>query len=288
MIQSGAKGSAVNAIQISGCLGQIELEGKRMAVTVAGRTLPSFRCFDPSPRAGGYIDQRFLTGMNPQELFFHTMAGREGLIDTAVKTSRSGYLQRCIIKHLEGIRVHYDSTVRDHDGSVIQFRYGEDGMDTTKATFLNKKTMPFLEDNLEAVILASKPEGVADTDFGINETEKRYKKIVKWKKKTAKSGEKTKKTYYSAFTNFSAEHVGLDKKRILAMWFELDPEERAEYAKGIPKKCPEAVDERYNPTCKLGALPEKMLDEIEGFCTNAKDSDDTKEVLKRTLYWKGK
>ncbi|PIO63401.1 hypothetical protein TELCIR_14998 [Teladorsagia circumcincta] len=63
--------------QISCCLGQIELEGKRMAVTVAGRTLPSFRAFDPSPRAGGYIDQRFLTGINPQELFFHTMAGRE-------------------------------------------------------------------------------------------------------------------------------------------------------------------------------------------------------------------
>ncbi|KAK6050534.1 hypothetical protein COOONC_11960 [Cooperia oncophora] len=91
-----------------------------MAVTVAGRTLPSFRAFDPSPRAGGYIDQRFLTGINPQELFFHTMAGREGLIDTAVKTSRSGYLQRCLIKHLEGLRIHYDGTVRDHDGSVVQ------------------------------------------------------------------------------------------------------------------------------------------------------------------------
>ncbi|EFP02098.1 hypothetical protein CRE_15786 [Caenorhabditis remanei] len=282
MIQSGAKGSAVNAIQISGCLGQIELEGKRMAVTIAGRTLPSFRCFDPSPRAGGYIDQRFLTGMNPQELFFHTMAGREGLIDTAVKTSRSGYLQRCIIKHLEGIRVHYDSTVRDHDGSVIQFRYGEDGMDTTKATFLNKKTMPFLEDNLEAVTLASKPEGVNDNNFGVNETEKRYKKITKWKKKASKS---EKKSYFSAFTNFSAENAGLDKKRILGMWFELSLEERAEYARGVPKKCPEAVDERFNPTCKLGALPEKMLDEIEGFCT--KTREEPNDALKRTLYWKG-
>ncbi|UMM19287.1 hypothetical protein L5515_014957 [Caenorhabditis briggsae] len=282
MIQSGAKGSAVNAIQISGCLGQIELEGKRMAVTVAGRTLPSFRCFDPSPRAGGYIDQRFLTGMNPQELFFHTMAGREGLIDTAVKTSRSGYLQRCIIKHLEGIRVHYDSTVRDHDGSVIQFRYGEDGMDTTKVTFLNKKTMPFLEDNLEAVTLASKPEGVNDNEFGINDTEKRYRKIMKWKKKAPKTG---KKSYFSAFTNFSAEHAGLDKKRILAMWFELSLEERAAYEKGIPKKCPEAVDERYNPSCKLGALPEKMLDEIEGFCTKSKEEPN--DILKRTLFWKG-
>ncbi|GMT13457.1 hypothetical protein PFISCL1PPCAC_4753, partial [Pristionchus fissidentatus] len=177
MIQSGAKGSMVNAIQISCNLGQIELEGKRMAVTIAGRTLPSFKPFDPSPRAGGYIDQRFLTGINPQELFFHTMAGREGLIDTAVKTSRSGYLQRCIIKHLEGIKVHYDQTVRDHDGSVVQFRYGEDGMDVCKSTFLTPKQLPFLEHNLHAVSMCSKPAGARDSEYNVDGAEKQFKKV---------------------------------------------------------------------------------------------------------------
>uniref|UniRef100_A0A914PND9 DNA-directed RNA polymerase I subunit RPA1 n=1 Tax=Panagrolaimus davidi TaxID=227884 RepID=A0A914PND9_9BILA len=151
MIQSGAKGSAVNAIQISCALGQIELEGQRPPLSATGRTLPSFHSFDTTPRAGGFVDQRFLTGINPQELFFHTMAGREGLIDTAVKTSRSGYLQRCIIKHLEGITVQYDGTCRDHDGSVMQFRYGEDGFDVGKATFMNPKQFPFLYENLAAV-----------------------------------------------------------------------------------------------------------------------------------------
>lgn len=48
------------------------------------------------------------------------MAGREGLIDTAVKTSRSGYLQRCLIKHLESLIVAYDHTVRDADSVVIE------------------------------------------------------------------------------------------------------------------------------------------------------------------------
>ena len=66
------------------------------------------------------------------------MAGREGLIDTAVKTSRSGYLQRCLIKHLEGLRVHYDQTVRDVDGSVLQFHYGEDSLDVIKQKSLDK------------------------------------------------------------------------------------------------------------------------------------------------------
>ena len=115
MVQTGAKGSVVNHTQISCMLGQQELEGRRVPKMASGKTLPSFKSFDPSPRAGGFISDRFCTGIRPQEFFFHCMAGREGLIDTAVKTSRSGYLQRCLIKHLEQLVVQYDYTVRDFD-----------------------------------------------------------------------------------------------------------------------------------------------------------------------------
>ncbi|KAI9026955.1 hypothetical protein DFJ74DRAFT_704381 [Hyaloraphidium curvatum] len=132
MTVAGAKGSAVNTSQITVCLGQQELEGRRVPTMVSGKTLPSFRPFETNPIAGGYVAGRFLTGIRPQEYYFHCMAGREGLIDTAVKTSRSGYLQRCLIKHLEGLKVHYDSTVRDADGSVVQFYYGEDSLDVMK------------------------------------------------------------------------------------------------------------------------------------------------------------
>jgi len=138
MTTSGAKGSTVNFSQISCLLGQQELEGKRVPRMVSGKTLPSFQAWDSDARAGGFIMDRFLTGIRPQEYYFHCMAGREGLVDTAVKTSRSGYLQRCLIKHLEGLRVHYDYTVRDSDGSVIQFRYGEDGLDVSRTKFVKK------------------------------------------------------------------------------------------------------------------------------------------------------
>ncbi|RDB19957.1 DNA-directed RNA polymerase I subunit rpa1 [Hypsizygus marmoreus] len=136
MTLSGAKGTAVNARQISCALGQQELEGRRVPVMVSGKTLPCFRPFETKAIAGGYVASRFLTGVKPQEFYFHCMAGREGLIDTAVKTSRSGYLQRCLIKHLEGIRVHYDHTVRGSDNSVYQFRYGGDAIDVTKQKHL--------------------------------------------------------------------------------------------------------------------------------------------------------
>ena len=110
-----------------------------------GKTLPCFMPFDPNPRASGYVSDRFITGLRPQDFFFHCMAGREGLIDTAVKTSRSGYLQRCLIKQLESLMVSYDMTVRDNDGSIVQFMYGDDGVDVMETKFLDK--FKFLERN---------------------------------------------------------------------------------------------------------------------------------------------
>lgn len=150
MTSTGAKGSQVNANLISCNLGQQILEGRRVPTMVSGKTLPSFKSFDPSIRAGGYITQRFLTGIKPQEYFFHAMAGREGLIDTAVKTSRSGYLQRCLIKGMEGLTVGYDNSVRDADGTMIQFLYGEDGLDIAKQRHL--KEFKFAAENSSALM----------------------------------------------------------------------------------------------------------------------------------------
>ncbi|KAI7821035.1 hypothetical protein BC939DRAFT_504581 [Gamsiella multidivaricata] len=158
MTVSGAKGSYVNVTQISCALGQQELEGRRVPIMVSGKSLPSFAPFDTSARAGGYIAGRFLTGIRPQEYYFHCMAGREGLIDTAVKTSRSGYLQRCLIKHLEGLKVGYDQTVRDSDGSILQFHYGEDSLDVIKQAHINQ--FKFSAENSLALIAKYRPAQV--------------------------------------------------------------------------------------------------------------------------------
>lgn len=140
MTNTGAKGSAVNAAQISCLLGSTVLEGKRVPrMGGSGATLPCFAPFDAAPNAGGFISGRFLTGVAPQEFFFHAMSGREGLLDTSLKTANSGYLQRCLVKHMEGIRLHYDYTVRDSDNSVVQFIYGDDGIDPSKSRWLNEK-----------------------------------------------------------------------------------------------------------------------------------------------------
>ncbi|KAH0788034.1 DNA-directed RNA polymerase I subunit rpa1 [Histomonas meleagridis] len=150
MTQSGAKGSVVNLSQMACLLGQQELEGKRVPFMSSGKSLPSFKPMKLAPIAGGFISSRFLTGLKPQEYYFHCMAGREGLTDTAVKTANTGYLQRCIIKHMEGIRVAYDGTVRNSDDNIIQFLYGEDGIDPMNNKYIEK--FEFMEDNYNAYL----------------------------------------------------------------------------------------------------------------------------------------
>ncbi len=132
MVISGSKGSFINISQMSACVGQQMVEGKRIPFGFADRTLPHFTKDDFSPESKGFIENSYLRGLTPQEFFFHAMAGREGLIDTAVKTAETGYIQRRLVKALEDITVHYDGTVRNSTGTILQFVYGEDGLDGTQ------------------------------------------------------------------------------------------------------------------------------------------------------------
>ena len=130
MVTAGSKGSFINISQMTACVGQQNVEGKRIPFGFIGRTLPHFTKDDYGPESRGFVENSYLRGLTPQEFFFHAMGGREGLIDTAVKTSETGYIQRRLVKAMEDIMVKYDGTVRNSLGDVIQFLYGEDGMDS--------------------------------------------------------------------------------------------------------------------------------------------------------------
>lgn len=135
MVVAGSKGSYINISQIIACVGQQNVEGKRIPFSFTNRTLPHFTKDDYGPESRGFVENSYLRGLTPQEFFFHSMGGREGLIDTAVKTSETGYIQRRLIKSMEDIMVKYDGTVRDSSGNILQFLYGEDGMDGTYLEF---------------------------------------------------------------------------------------------------------------------------------------------------------
>ncbi|GFE53358.1 DNA-directed RNA polymerase III RPC1 [Babesia ovis] len=128
MFNSGAKGALINIAQMVALVGQQNVSGQRIENGFIGRTLPHFDigCMDAKSR--GFVANSFFSGLGPEEFFFHTMSGREGLIDTAVKTSETGYMQRRLMKALEVLTVCYDHTVRTTDGHVVQFLYGDDGL----------------------------------------------------------------------------------------------------------------------------------------------------------------
>ncbi len=129
MIVSGSKGDPTNVAQIIGCIGQQELEGKRAPLNMEKRSLPYFCKDDDSAEARGFVSRSYKVGLNPQEFYFHQMAGRIGNIDSAIKTAETGYIQRRLIKSMEDISVRHDHTVRDSAQNIIQFQYGEDGYD---------------------------------------------------------------------------------------------------------------------------------------------------------------
>jgi DNA-directed RNA polymerase subunit A' len=117
---------------MAACVGQQAVRGERITRGYSGRTLPHFKKGDRGARAKGFVKASYKKGLDPLEYFFHAMGGREGLVDTAVRTSQSGYMQRRLINALQDLKVEYDGTVRDTRGVIIEFKHGEDGADPSK------------------------------------------------------------------------------------------------------------------------------------------------------------
>ena len=132
MLKAGSKGSTINVSQMVACVGQQNIEGRRIPFGFTDRTLPHYKKFDDGAEARGFVENSFVKGLTPQEFFFHAMSGREGLIDTAVKTAETGYIQRQMVKAMEDLVTQHDGTVRDARNQIVQFHYGEDGISSTK------------------------------------------------------------------------------------------------------------------------------------------------------------
>jgi DNA-directed RNA polymerase beta' subunit len=159
IVDSGSKGTPINISQMISCLGQTNVDGKRIPYGFEGRTLPHFSKYDDSPGARGFIENSYISGLTAPELFFHAMGGRIGLIDTACKTSQTGYIQRRLIKGLEDLKVEYDMTVRNNKGKIVQFAYGDDGFDSTRG---ENQSVPIVSMSTEDIYLHYDIAGIND------------------------------------------------------------------------------------------------------------------------------
>jgi DNA-directed RNA polymerase subunit A' len=157
MTRTGARGSSLNIGQMTAVVGQQSVRGKRIMRGYQDRALPHFKWGDPSSRARGFVDSSYRDGLDPVEFFFHSMGGREGLVDTAVRTQQSGYMQRRLINALEHLRIEYDGTVRNSIGDIIQFCYGEDGVDPAKSDHGKAVNVDRLAEQVRIMVEKGKP-----------------------------------------------------------------------------------------------------------------------------------
>ena len=165
MVTAGSKGSFINISQIIACVGQQNVEGKRIPYGFKKRTLPHFSKDDIGSESRGFVENSYLRGLSPQEFFFHAMGGREGLIDTACKTAETGYIQRRLVKAMETVMARYDGTLRVSSGQVVQFLYGEDGMDAVWIERQNFDSLTLTKSALEARYALD----TSDPDFGLDD-----------------------------------------------------------------------------------------------------------------------
>jgi len=188
MTTAGSKGNDINISQMVSLLGQQNVDGKRIPYGFKNRTLPHYSKYDDSPEARGFVENSFIEGLTPQQLYFHAMAGRVGLIDTAVKTSTTGYVQRRLVKGCEDLNINYDMTVRNHHNKIIQFNYGDDGIESAR---VESQTLKITQMTLEEIYAHYQNPLDEEHIIFTNKALKRMKKQESKLKKKTKSIIKT-------------------------------------------------------------------------------------------------
>jgi DNA-directed RNA polymerase I subunit RPA1 len=184
------------------------------------------------------------------------MAGREGLIDTAVKTSRSGYLQRCLIKHLEGLVVNYDLTVRDSEGSVVQLLYGEDGLDILKSQMLKEKVIPIVIQNNDA--LRPKDNELEELQRITDEKLHTYERNIEdWLDQNGNNKFKIRNSPFLQFSSDINQTNNFSKEELVQKWFNLKRKSKKAY-KNKCKPCPDPLTSNFRPDINFGSISEKL------------------------------
>jgi len=150
MALTGARGSMLNLTQITACVGQQSVRGSRITRGYNKRTLPHFKKGELGAKARGFVHSSYKEGLDPLEFFFHAMGGREGLVDTAIRTAQSGYMQRRLVNALQDLTVTDDGMVIDNRGIVVQRLYGEDGVDPAKSDYGEIVDLEKLVDEIRA------------------------------------------------------------------------------------------------------------------------------------------
>ncbi len=294
MTRTGARGSSLNIGQMTASVGQQSVRGKRIMRGYVQRALPHFEPGDPSPKARGFVYSSYQSGLDPVEYFFHAMGGREGLVDTAVRTQQSGYMQRRLINALEHLRMEYDGTVRNSVGDVVQFRYGEDGVDPAKSDHGKAVNVSRLVDQVKITMAggASAPEKYIEnklkkveddlTPLLMDELKQELTKAKLNRKAVNRTIELTLKHYKRALVEpgeavgtVAAQSIGEPGTQMTLRTFHYAGVREQNVTLGLPRLI-EIVDARRVPSTPIMSI---YLDK-----THRKSKDKATEVARNIIY----
>ncbi len=272
MTRTGARGSNLNIGQMTASVGQQSVRGKRIMRGYVQRALPHFEPGDPSPKARGFVYSSYQSGLDPVEFFFHAMGGREGLVDTAVRTQQSGYMQRRLINALEHLRIEYDGTVRNSTGDIVQFRYGEDGVDPAKSDHGKAVNVSRLADQMSIMMGGGRAASVRYIEERLKEVEheltpilvdelnRELKKVKLNKKAVDQIIELTLKHYKRALVEpgeavgiVSAQSIGEPGTQMTLRTFHYAGVREQNVTLGLPRLI-EIVDARRVPSTPIMAI----------------------------------
>ena len=297
MTKTGARGSSLNIGQMTAVVGQQSVRGKRIMRGYLERALPHFQLGDPSPTARGFVDASYREGLDPVEFFFHSMGGREGLVDTAVRTQQSGYMQRRLINALEHLRIEYDGTVRNSIGDIIQFRYGEDGVDPAKSDHGKAVNVGRIAEQIRIMVEKGKPalkdyvkEKVDDakdrlTPMLVQELKEEIGKEELTRKGVDKAVELTQENYKRALVEpgeavgiVAAQSIGEPGTQMTLRTFHYAGVREQNVTLGLPRLI-EIVDARRMPSTPIMAI---FLDKEHGVSKN-KATEVAREIIQTTM-----
>lgn len=202
MLNSGSKGDPTKIGQMAGCFGNNTLEGKLIPKKMNKRTLPYFFQNDDTALSRGLVEESFLTGLEFPQFIFHNMSSREGLVDTAIKTAESGYIQRKLVKSMEDAVVKYDCTVRTANDSIIQYIYGDSGTDTTKQYEQTIKMIEYSDKQMEDKFKFTKDELENFNNFAESDNEKHLEEMIDFRNLLREIQFKSKMNYRVTSGNF--------------------------------------------------------------------------------------
>jgi DNA-directed RNA polymerase subunit A' len=297
MTKTGARGTSLNIGQMTAVVGQQSVRGKRIMRGYLERALPHFKLRDPSPTARGFVDASYRQGLDPVEFFFHSMGGREGLVDTAVRTQQSGYMQRRLINALEHLRIEYDGTVRNSIGDIIQFRYGEDGVDPAKSDHGKAVNVARIAEQIRIMVEKGKAapkeyiKEIVDetkdklTPLLVDELKSEMGKEELTRKGVEKAVELTQENYKKALVEpgeavgiVAAQSIGEPGTQMTLRTFHYAGVREQNVTLGLPRLI-EIVDARRMPSTPIMTI---FLDKEHG-ASKGKATEVAREIISTTL-----